>query len=52
MSPLFLDTGIDSPVIAASLTALIPSYTMPSDGIFSPALTRTRSPTRRLEIGT
>ncbi|KWV86856.1 hypothetical protein PFLmoz3_03593 [Pseudomonas fluorescens] len=45
-------TGADSPVIAASLTAAIPSTTSPSPGIISPAATRTTSPLRRLVAGT
>ena len=45
-------TGADSPVIAASLTEATPSITSPSDGMVSPASTRTTSPTRRLVPGT
>jgi len=41
-------TGADSPVIAASLTEAMPSMTSPSDGMVSPASTRTMSPTFRL----
>src|SRR5712672_2733780 len=41
-------TGADSPVIAASLTDATPSITSPSDGMLSPASTRTISPTLRL----
>src|SRR5712671_2485124 len=41
-------TGADSPVIAASLTEATPSITSPSDGMLSPASTRTISPTLRL----
>src|SRR6202167_2139196 len=41
-------TGADSPVIAASLTDATPSITSPSEGILSPASTRTISPTLRL----
>ena len=40
-------TGADSPVIAASLTEAMPSITSPSEGIMSPASTRTTSPTLR-----
>ena len=40
-------TGADSPVIAASFTEAIPSMTSPSDGMVSPASTRTTSPTFR-----
>ena len=45
-------TGADSPVIAASLTEAMPSMISPSDGIMSPASTRTTSPTLRLVLGT
>ncbi|MNE55970.1 hypothetical protein D3C80_1508430 [compost metagenome] len=45
-------TGADSPVIAASLTAAIPSSTSPSLGIISPAMTLTTSSLRRLVAGT
>ena len=38
-------TGANSPVIAASLTEAMPSITSPSEGITSPASTRTTSPT-------
>src|SRR6478735_2588674 len=41
-------TGADSPVIAASLTEATPSITSPSEGMLSPASTRTISPTLRL----
>ncbi len=44
-------TGADSPVIAASLTDAMPSITSPSDGIVSPASTRTTLPTFRLGAG-
>ena len=44
VSPLFLSTGILSPVSAASFTALVPSITIPSTGIFSPGLTTNTSP--------
>ena len=44
-------TGADSPVIAASLTEAMPSITSPSDGMVSPASTRTTSPTFRLVAG-
>ena len=43
-SPGFLSTGILSPVSADSLTALLPSSTMPSTGIFSPGRTTKMSP--------
>ena len=45
-------TGADSPVIAASLTEAMPSMTSPSEGIMSPASTRTTSPTLSLVLGT
>ena len=44
-------TGADSPVIAASLTEAMPSITSPSEGMMSPASTRTTSPTLRLGAG-
>ena len=43
-SPSALSTGIDSPVRAASLTALEPSITTPSTGITSPGRTVNISP--------
>jgi len=43
-SPIFLGTGIGSPVSIDSSTADAPSVTMPSTGIFSPDFTMTRSP--------
>ena len=43
-SPFFLSTGILSPVNADSFTALVPSTTIPSTGIFSPGLTTKISP--------
>ena len=43
-------TGADLPVIAASLTEAMPSITSPSDGMKSPASTRTTSPTLRLVL--
>ena len=39
-------TGADSPVIAASFTDAMPSITSPSEGMMSPASTRTTSLTR------
>ena len=45
-------TGADSPVMAASLTEATPSITSPSDGMMSPASTRTMSPTLRPVPGT
>ena len=44
-APAAFGTGIDSPVINASSTALAPSTATPSAGIFSPGRTRNRSPT-------
>ena len=43
-SPIFLATGIGSPVSIDSSTADAPSVTTPSTAIFSPGLTITRSP--------
>jgi hypothetical protein len=45
-SPDCFSTGIGSPLTIDSSTALLPSRTMPSTGIFSPGRTRTRSRTR------
>ena len=45
-------TGADLPVIAASLTEAMPSTISPSEGIVSPASTRTTSPTLRTVPGT
>ena len=39
MSPGFLLTGMDSPVMRDSLTVEVPSSTSPSTGIFSPGTT-------------
>ena len=44
VSPGALSTGMLSPVSAASLTALWPSFTMPSTGMLSPGFTANRSP--------
>ena len=44
LSPGFLSTGRDSPVIIASFTALLPSRTTPSAGMLAPGRTRTVSP--------
>ena len=44
MSPGALSTGMDSPVSAASFTAVSPSITTPSTGIFSPGRTTKISP--------
>ncbi len=43
-SPGFFSTGMGSPVIIDSSTALAPSTTLPSTGTFSPGRTRRRSP--------
>ena len=43
-SPAPFSTGIGSPVIIDSSTALAPSITTPSTGIFSPGRIRSRSP--------
>src|SRR6266850_2377174 len=45
-------TGADSPVIAASFTDATPSITSPSEGMLSPASTRTMSPTLSAVPGT
>src|SRR5580700_3476022 len=45
-------TGADSPVIAASLTAAMPSITSPSPGMTSPAATITTSSRRSCAAGT
>ena len=44
LSPSALSTGMLSPVSALSLTALWPSSTMPSTGMFSPGRTTKMSP--------
>ena len=44
MSPSALSTGMLSPVSALSLTALWPSRTTPSTGMFSPGRTTKMSP--------
>jgi len=46
------DTGSDSPVSIASLTALSPSITTPSAGSVSPGRTSTWSPTASRTTGT
>ncbi len=43
-SPGRFSTGIDSPVIIDSSTALVPSRITPSAGTFSPGRTRSVSP--------
>ena len=50
--PLSRITGADSPVMAPSLTDAMPSITSPSDGMMSPASTRTTSPGFKLVAGT
>ncbi len=50
--PFCLSTGILSPVSAASLTALLPSRTIPSTGMFSPGRTTKVSPCRTSVIDT
>ncbi len=52
LSPACLSTGMLSPVSAASFTALVPSTTMPSTGIFSPGLTTNTSPILTCAIST
>ncbi len=52
LSPACLSTGILSPVSADSLTALAPSITIPSTGIFSPGLTTKMSLTLTSSIET
>ena len=52
VSPEDLSAGMLSPVRAASLTALVPSTTIPSTGIFSPGLTIKISPIFTCSIGT
>ena len=51
-SPGCLCTGTGSPVIIDSSTALAPSMSLPSTGIRSPGLTRSRSPGITVESGT
>ncbi len=51
-APGVFSTGIDSPVTIDSSTALVPSITTPSTGIFSPGRTRRRSPGWTSSIGT
>ena len=52
LSPADLSTGMLSPVSAASFTALLPSTTIPSTGIFSPGLTINISPFFTFSTGT
>ena len=51
-SPGPFSTGIGSPLIIDSSTALEPSTTTPSTGIFSPGRTRSRSPGTTCSSGT
>ena len=51
-SPGFLSTGMLSPVRAASFTALVPSRTTPSTGMFSPGRTTKTSPFFTCSTGT
>ena len=51
-SPADLSTGMLSPVSAASLTALMPSSTMPSTGMLSPGRTANTSPFMTCSMGT
>ena len=51
-SPAALSTGMLSPVRADSFTALFPSKTIPSTGIFSPGRTTKMSPFLTWAIGT
>ncbi len=51
-APDNFSTGSDSPVNMDSSTEECPSITTPSTGIFSPGLTRTRSPMRTSSIST
>ena len=51
-SPRRFSTGIGSPVIMDSSRPLLPSKTIPSTGIFSPGLTRSRSPGLTRSSGT
>ena len=52
LSPGALSTGMLSPVKADSLTALSPSITAPSTGIFSPGRTTKISPFCTCSMGT
>ena len=52
LSPTALSTGMLSPVSADSFTALPPSITTPSTGMFSPGRTTKVSPTRTWAMGT
>ena len=50
--PVVTSTGTDSPVSMLASIADAPSTTRPSEGIFSPGRTSTRSPTISCETGT
>ena len=52
LSPGSLSTGTDSPVRADSSTALAPSVTTPSTGIFSPGRTSIMSPASTSDMST
>ena len=52
LSPSVFVTGMDSPVTIDSSTALLPSTTLPSTGIFSPGRTRSLSPAPIVSSGT
>ena len=52
LAPGSFSTGIGSPEIIDSSTALRPSTTMPSTGTFSPGRTRSRSPGWTCSSGT
>ena len=52
LPPVFLATGVDSPVSMASSTELSPATITPSAGTFSPGLIRTLSSTARSPSGT
>ena len=51
-SPSCFFTGLDSPVIMASLRSLVPFWTRPSAGTLSPGRTSTMSPSRSSLTGT
>jgi hypothetical protein len=50
-SPTCFSTGMDSPVIIDSSTALAPAITLPSTAIFSPGRTTTTSSTTTSSTG-
>ena len=52
LSPAILSTGIGSPEIIDSSIVDSPSFMLPSTGIFSPGLTRNKSPFRIESIAT